>query len=123
MTTPSTGERIAWRSTWSFEGRRRSSSSRNFAGRLLELFGGGLLVAVARVGHARLQFAGTLARQGQLAARFIQAAARIGVRALQRQQPRARHITLLYELLVEREFFGREAAGFANRFDLAFQRR
>ena len=91
--------------------------------RLLELFGGGLLITVARVGHARLQFAGTLARQGQLAARFIQAAARIGVRALQRQQPRARHVTVFHQLLVEREFFGGETAGFANRFDLASQRR
>ena len=93
MTTPSTGERIDWRSTWSLRGTQAFFDLAQPRRRLLELIGGRLLISIARVGHARAELGGSLARQRQFAARFVQPAAVVGVGPLQRQQPRARHVT------------------------------
>jgi hypothetical protein len=46
---------------------------------LLELVGGRLLIAIARVSHACGQLGGPLSRQREFAARFSEAAAVVGV--------------------------------------------
>ena len=90
MTTPSTGERMAWRSTWSFDGTQAFFELAQARGRLPQFVGGRLLITIARIGHARLQLGRALARQRQFAARFTETAARFSASARCNGSSRAR---------------------------------
>ena len=95
----------------------------NLRGRLAGLVGRVLLILVARLRDARLQLARALLGRRQVALRFGETTAIVGLVALQLQQPRALHVALAHELLVDLQLVRRELRGGCGRFDLLRQRR